>query len=217
MTVIDTNAAPTDNTTPATVADTAPAATGSETPAGSTDAPQDDANAPAVPEAYAFTMPEGMTLDQAAVDRFSPVFKELALSQEQVDKLVAAQAEYMQSLQAGSGEAFEKVYAERQAAEVASQIAADGAALKKDAEVGGANFDSVKAEVYAFLGQHGTAEFTAFVDSKGISNNPEFVRVLHRALRSNVTDLGAQPSGGGGAPAQKSPASVLWPNLPSGT
>lgn len=47
-----------------------------------------------VPEKYEFKAPEGMTLDQAGVDAFSPVFKEIGLSQEQAQKLVDAYTPY---------------------------------------------------------------------------------------------------------------------------
>lgn len=41
-----------------------------------------------VPETYEFKVPEGMELDQAMSDRFTPIFKEIGLTQEQAQKLV---------------------------------------------------------------------------------------------------------------------------------
>lgn len=52
-----------------------------------------DKNKGQAPEKYEFKAPEGMTLDQALVDKVSPIFKELGLTQEQANKLFNAYAE----------------------------------------------------------------------------------------------------------------------------
>src|SRR3546814_6106456 len=84
----------TDNTTPTPNDPAAEPAKESPKPDGSDDAPQgkepnadpnkdpaegkDDTDPEGAPEAYeAFAVPDGMELDQAALDRFSPKFKEL--------------------------------------------------------------------------------------------------------------------------------------------
>jgi hypothetical protein len=57
--------------------------------------PVEGAPVSAAPEKYDFTqvkLPEGIALDQAAVDQFTPVFKEIGLTQEQANKLVAVEA-----------------------------------------------------------------------------------------------------------------------------
>ncbi|MFD1693733.1 hypothetical protein ACFSHR_26355 [Azotobacter chroococcum] len=48
---------------------------------------------PSVPEQYSFAnLPEGYSVDDAALAEWSPVFKELGLTQEQAEKLVALDA-----------------------------------------------------------------------------------------------------------------------------
>lgn len=45
---------------------------------------------PVVPDTYTFTAPDGVTLDDAAIARVTPVFKELGLPQESAQKIVNA-------------------------------------------------------------------------------------------------------------------------------
>lgn len=204
MTDVTQDAAPTADTT--APVETAAPATGADAPQGDTAAPQADTpaadpapDAPAVPDAYEFTVPEGMALDEKLVDKATPVLKELGLTNDQANKLVGVYAEHLAELAAGSGEAFEAAYAERRQAEVAAQVEADMTALKADKEIGGAQYEAVHKRVIDFIGAQGTPEFRAFVDSHGIGNNPEFVRVLDRAIRYTPTDTGETPAGAGGA------------------
>src|SRR3546814_5726483 len=128
----------TDNTTPTPNDPAAEPAKESPKPDGSDDAPQgkepnadpnkdpaegkDDTDPEGAPEAYeAFAVPDGMELDQAALDRFSPKFKELGLSQDKAQALVSLYAEHIQALGEGAGEAFDKAYAERKQAETRSE------------------------------------------------------------------------------------------------
>jgi hypothetical protein len=203
MTATTTDAAPTADTTAPVASPTPDAATGSETPSGSTDAPQttDTAapEAPAAPERYEFALPEGMAVDEKLVERVTPLLQKHKLSQEAANELATAYAEHLQELTGASGEAFNKAYADRRQAEVATMLESDMEALKADKEIGGAKFDTVQKRVMDFIGAEGTAEFRAFVDSNGIANNPEFVRVLDRAIRYTATDTGETPASGGGS------------------
>src|SRR3546814_17263573 len=120
----------TDNTTPTPNDPAAEPAKESPKPDGSDDAPQgkepnadpnkdpaegkDDTDPEGAPEAYeAFAVPDGMELDQAALDRFSPKFKELGLSQEKAQAQVSLYAEHIQALGAAAGAAVDEAYAER--------------------------------------------------------------------------------------------------------
>jgi hypothetical protein len=58
-----------------------------------------DAKAKQVPEKYEFKVPEGMSLDQGFVDKITPVFKEMKLSQADAQKLADI---YAQNLKAQS-------------------------------------------------------------------------------------------------------------------
>jgi hypothetical protein len=193
---------------PSTSAGDPPAVPPSDPPAT---LPADPANPPAdppkepespdpdaVPETYAdFTMPEGVELDAAALEGFMPVAKELGLSQANAQKLVDYYADQIKRQTEGAAETAEKWYAERKAAETAERIEADLVALKADKEIGGQNFEPVKAQVMEFVGTL-PIEFRKMVDQQGLSNNPEFVRAFHRAIHYTPQDRGERPAGGGG-------------------
>ena len=56
-----------------------------------------DAKAKLPPEKYEFKIPEGITLDQAAVDKITPVFKELGLNQAAAQRLIDVYIEQQKS------------------------------------------------------------------------------------------------------------------------
>lgn len=64
--------------------------------------------AEAVPEKYEFKAPEGMTIDQAMVDKVSPVFKELGLNQAKAQKLVDFYADTLKSMETQRKTDFDK-------------------------------------------------------------------------------------------------------------
>jgi hypothetical protein len=213
MTAETTAATGTADTSPV-AAPTPDAATQATTPTGSEATPQatdTPPTAPAVPETYSFDMPEGVTLDQAAVDKFTPLFKKANLSQEHVSEIVAAYTEHLSTL--SNEDAFTAAYTERRQAEIASRIEADAKALKADPEIGGSHFAAVNKQVTDFIGAHGTPEFRAFIDEHGIGNNPEFVRVLSRAIAYTPIDTGEQPAGGGGADPAADQRARWYPDL----
>lgn len=220
MTAETTAGTATGDTTAGTTT-TTDAATGSTTPPGSGDAPQTtttttntttnteqpgDGEKPKkgegeggeVPETYELAMPDGMELDATLLEKATPVFKELGLTNEQASKLANVYADHIKAMGEGSAEKAEQWRTERNAQELAEQQNADIEALKADKEIGGANFDPVKKQVMDFVGTL-PAEFTQMIDKKGLGNNPEFVRALYRAIQYVPQDTGETPAGGGGA------------------
>lgn len=71
-----------------------------------TDAPQ--AEKPAVPEKYEIKAPEGMTIDESILEKFTPIAKELGLSNEQVQKLAEFQATQITEAQKAQESNFTK-------------------------------------------------------------------------------------------------------------
>lgn len=215
--------------TAATTATTTDAATGSTTPPGSADAPQttdtttpdkpadgkepdkgadpDKTGEEGVPEAYEFAMPEGVEIDQEAVDRYSPVFKELKLTQAQAQKLVDLRAAEIAAMTEGASEKAEQWYAERRQQEIAAANEAGITAIKADKEIGGEHFEPIKNRVMEAVGAVGTPELRATFDKLGLGNDPEIVRVFNRLIDYTPPDKGEGPGEGGG---NKSTASVLF-------
>lgn len=91
----------------------------------------------------AFTVPEGMDLDTTAMDAFSPVMKDLGLSQDQAQKLVDVYAGMMQSKADEAGQAAAQFYQDRDA-----QWTKD---LEADQDYGGENLTTTAAGVNQML------------------------------------------------------------------
>lgn len=158
-----------------------PAAPPSQPPADPSQAPQQppaEASAepptPVVPETYAFSnLPEGYSISEEQLAAFSPVLKELGLTQEQADKLVAFDAQRSLAAQEAS---------QQQAIEFRNkQVGEWETALRGDAEFGGANFDANVAVAKQFLTDFGTPELSAFLAESGLGSHPEVVRLFHKA------------------------------------
>lgn len=148
---------------------------GEQPPAGTTqtDTPKDDKATspepkPAVPEKYEFKVPEGFTLDPAAVSAFEPVAKELGLGQEQAQKLV-------------------DLYAQQQAA--SQKAIADGWAktqqgwreeLTADKEFGGTAFNATQNQANSVLSKYASKDEIKLINDMGLGNFPPLVKVLAR-------------------------------------
>lgn len=224
MTADTTAATGTADPSPATATTTATTdATNATTPAGSqatppeggdtTAATTDGSTTAAVPEAYTFAMPEGMTLDQGLADAVTPIFREANISQEVAQKLADAFAERMKAAESGAGEAFDKAYEERRQAEIATNAQNWLQALKADPEIGGNNADQVKARALEAVGAVATPEMKAAFEEHGWGNHPELVRLVHRLIDYAPPEKGERAAGAGGT-GSKTPAAVLWPDLP---
>jgi len=65
-----------------------------------------------VPESYTFKLPDGMTLDKVTLDKFTPVFKEIGITQKQAQKLVDVYAPMMQQQAEAQRQSNLKVFKE---------------------------------------------------------------------------------------------------------
>src|SRR3546814_12269136 len=140
-----------------------------------------------------------MELDQAALDRFSPKFKELGLSQDKEQALVSLYAEHIQALGEGAGEAFDKAYAERKQAETAEQSEQWLDAVKADKEIGGDKFDGVKSRVIEAVGAVATPEAKQAFDELGWGTHPELIRLDNRLIDYTPQQHGHRPASPSGA------------------
>lgn len=134
---------------------------------------QQQAAATVVPESYAFAnLPEGYSISEEQLAAFSPVLKELGLTQEQADKLVAFDAQRSLAAQEAS---------QQQAIEFRNkQVGEWETALRGDAEFGGANFDANVAIAQQALAAYGTPELSAMLSESGLGTHPEVVRFFHK-------------------------------------
>ncbi len=156
------------------------------------------------PETYEFKVPEGMeglTIDQAMADQFTPVFKELGLNQAQADKLVAA---YAQKVAADTQTAQDAMVAEWQ-----GRVRGWEESARKDAEYGGAEFDANLSIAKQALQRYSTPELDALLIETGLGSHPDLVRAFVRIGKATAEDRPAPSSDTGGQPA-KDHASVLY-------
>ncbi|MDH0042451.1 hypothetical protein [Pseudomonas juntendi] len=129
----------------------------------------EQAQKPVVPEAYAFKdLPEGYAMSEQQLAEVSPLFKELGLTQEQADKLVAFDAK--------------RALAAEQAGLEQRQGLVTGweKSLREDAAFGGANFDANVGVAQKALAQFGTPELSTMLKESGLGSHPEVVRLFHR-------------------------------------
>lgn len=129
----------------------------------------DQAQKPVVPEAYAFKdLPEGYSISEQQLAEVTPLFKELNLTQEQADKLMAFDAK--------------RALAAEQAGLEQRQGLVTGweKSLREDATFGGANFDANVGVAQKALAQFGTPELSTMLKESGLGSHPEVVRLFHR-------------------------------------
>ena len=146
------------------------------------------------PEKYEFVAPEGMTLDQAALEAFTPLAKELGLSQENAQKVV--------NFEAARVKAQTEAWSKQQETWIAE--------VKADKEIGGANFNTSIRQANTALNKFGGEKLVAAMQQLGITNHPEMVRAWAAVGKGMAEDTFHQPGSSPGAPRDL--AKILYPD-----
>ena len=142
---------------------------------------------PAVPEAYDFKAPEGSELDAKLIESFTPLAKELGLSNEQAQKVVDLVPQLQQRI------------AEQQAEAWGKQVQDWAEAVKADKEIGGDNFQGSLVAVQKVMQQFGTPELKQMLEQTGMGNNPELVKLIVKVCKAMSEDqfiAGGKSNGG---------------------
>jgi len=139
-------------------------------PAANADEPKGDdpkAEPGTVPESYEFKLAEGIELDQATLDLFSPVFKELGLDNAKAQMLVDTYVPVVQGLE-------EKI--KQDSLNDFKEIVKGW----KDATLKelGADSDKKLAICARGINKFGDDNFRAALDQTGLGNHPEFVKFM---------------------------------------
>lgn len=160
---------------------------------------------PAVPEKYELKAPEGQTLDALSLDVFTPVFKELGLTQEQAQKLVDTQFQ----VTAKAVEAANKKIGD----DIAAENAAWAKASREDKEFGGTNFEANAKIANQALAAFGSPELKTELVNSGYANHPAFVRFFWNVGQK----LGESQAPASGSPpgTNATPERVLYPSMNS--
>lgn len=157
-----------------------------------------DAKPEGAPEKYEFQLPEGMQLDQEALAEFDPIARELNLTNDQAQKLASLYANRMaktvQQQQDGWNQTLAKWVSD----------------MKSDKEIGGDAFTPSVKHAQNAINKFGTPELKSALDSYGMGNHPELVRVFARIGKAMAEDTHVQPGNGGGELDQ---SKRLFPNM----
>lgn len=161
-------------------AQTAPvgeAGKGSEAPA-TEQAPQAEAKAtaeakPVVPEKYEFKAPEGREFDSETITAYSEVARELGLSQEAAQKLLDRMGPQM---------------AQRQEAQIQAVRNEWTKAATSDKEFGGQGLAENLSVAKKALDAFGTPELRDLLNTSGLGNHPEVIRLFFRAGKAISED-----------------------------
>lgn len=190
---------PADPNTPA--AEPAAAAAAAAAPAV---AKTPDAPAAKAPEKYEFKPTEGFELNEALAGEFTPVLRDLDLTQEQADKLVAFAPKLIeQGVDAAVSKTLESMgYAGCKDWPTAA---------KTDKEFGGDKFAENLGVIKAARDQFATPELRKMLETTPLGNNPEVLRLFYR-IGKQITADGYVP-GGKTAGSDKSLAQKVFPSM----
>jgi hypothetical protein len=171
---------------PAPAAEKAGTVLGGESEADAAGEPgTDQADPTSVPDKYDIKAPDGVELDPAAIQAFSEVAKAVGLSNEQAQKLVDFQAKRDQEIVQAS---------DRDAAAALSRMTAeDHDALKKDPELGGANYELTKQQAMKGFLKFADAEDIKFINESKLGDQVPLIKIFRKvflAFREDTAGVG---------------------------
>lgn len=177
---------------------------------------ESEGDKPEVPESYeAFTMPEGVELDQAALERATPLLKELQLTQESAQKAVN---HFATELQTGITEGVKATVENPEFLQNVMKGIDDArdaewiTALKADPDLGGAKLDETKRLALKGVDKFGSPALTKALTETRLGNHPELIRMFAKLGALVKEDGGGNPPAAGGTEVPL--AKRLYPNNP---
>ena len=151
--------------------------------------------AEAVPEKYEFKAAEGMTLDQALVDKFIPVAKDLGLSQAKAQKLVDMYTDIVKSNEAAQANTF-KNFVEELKTETIKEL--------------GVNYKQELSYAAKARDRFASTELIEKLNQSGLANDKDmvklFIAVGKAVSEGKVIEGKSAPSGG------KTAGDILFPS-----
>jgi hypothetical protein len=150
------------------------------------------------PADFEITLPEGETLDEAAIAEIKAQAKELGLDKAKADKLAAAHVKQ------------QKAFVEAQQAMFQKSVTKWAEDARADKEIGGDAFDANLATAKKALDTFATDGLKEMLKSTGFGNHPEVIRLFNRigaAISEDRLVTGKAP----GAPAD--PAKRMFPSM----
>jgi len=139
----------------------------------SPDEKQQEPKPQGAPEKYDFKVPDGHQVDSAVLDAFGASAKKFNLTQEAAQGVLA---EVIPAMQARQAEAVKAIHAEWVAA------------VKADKDLGGSAFEANLGLARKGLDSFGSPELKTLLDTSGLGNHPEVIRLLHRIGKEITSD-----------------------------
>lgn len=166
--------------------------------AGDADKGKDgEAQKPDVPESYDLKAPEGMSIDVEALKQFTPIAKELGLSNDQAQKL----ADFYAQRQAS--------FFEEQRAGYAKTVEGWIQEVKSDKEIGGVHLEATQVSCRKALQSYDPdGEFRKLMDDSGFGNHPAVLRFVNRVGKSVKEDQGIK--GKPATPKERDISQILY-------
>lgn len=164
---------------------------------GDDKAKADDAAKPVektVPEKYEIKAPEGIPLDQAAIEAFTPLAKELKLSNEEFQKLVDYRAKEVKAATDKQAQDFDKFRADTKA----ETLKEFGPKLQEELPY-----------VAKARDQFADSEVMQLLDDTGLSSHKAFIRMFGKIGRAVSEDKRVD---GRTTPAGLSDGQIMFPN-----
>jgi hypothetical protein len=169
---------------------------------GSEEESGDKEKGESVPEKYDnFKLPEGIKMDEKALEQFSPLAKELNLSQENAQKIIDVMSAKVKRDAEVNKEAFQKLQQGW-----AKQV-------KNDPDIGGDNFKQNANIANRALNQFGGEEVAGILKDSGLQNHPGLVKMFVKIGKAIGDDSFSQDEKGESTVKPKG-AKAIYNNSP---
>ena len=149
------------------------------------------------PEKYELSLPEGVQMDESGIKAFSEFAKDINLTQDAAQAMLAKMAPALQARQND-----------------AMKVAKAGweTQSKADPEFGGEKITENVAVAMKALKQFGTPELSKLLNESGLGNHPEIIRAFYRAGKA-ISEDGTFVNGATSGAGNKSAAQRMYPNM----
>jgi len=125
---------------------------------------------PKAPESYDLKMPEGVELDEKALEKFEPVLRELDLDNDQANKLATVFGEHMQATVEAHNQNITESWNETKSGWEES--------LKSDPDFGGNNYEKNVEIALQAVEQFGGDELKEAFEQTGMGSHPAMVKAF---------------------------------------
>ena len=171
-----------------------------ETPTG-----EESASAPLSAESYEFTLPEGVTADDATMTTFKETLAEAGVSPENGTKLF--------DLYVGEVKKGAEAWAKAQSDAWTETTNAWKAELEADPDYGGEKAKAVQTSIGRALDEYGTPEARQAFDLTGAGWNPHIVKFVHR-MAAALQEGSSLPATGPASNRSRTMGETLYPDSP---